>query len=77
MCVDGVDYPRLNWQSPVGDLACPDGVNFVDFAYFAGRWLESDCALSNNFCGGTDMDSSGTVDMQDLAMFAENWLSGE
>ena len=78
MCVDGVDYPRLNWQSLDGDLACPDGVNFVDFAYFAERWLESDCdPFSNNFCGGADMDSSGTVDMQDLAIFAENWLNGE
>lgn len=76
MCTDGIMYPRLNWQSPVGDLACPDGVNFVDFAYFADRWLESDCTSSNNFCGGADMDSSGTVDMQDLKIFADNWLEG-
>ena len=77
MCVNGVNYPHLNWESIAGDLACPDGVNFVDFAYFADRWLESDCTSSNNFCGGADMDSSGTVDMQDIDIFAANWLTGE
>ncbi|MGD0573673.1 MAG: hypothetical protein ABSB11_11740 [Sedimentisphaerales bacterium] len=77
MCVDGVDYPRLNWQSPDGDLACPDGVNFVDFAYFAERWRTTGCNSSNNSCGGTDMDSSGTVDIQDLVIIAANWLTGE
>ena len=59
------------------DLVCPDGVNFADFTYFAERWLESDCALSNNFCGGADMDSSGKIDMDDLEIFAANWLNGE
>jgi hypothetical protein len=76
MCVDGVDYPRLNWQLPAGDFACPNGVNFVDFAYFAGRWQESDCTVSNNYCGGADMHTSGTVDMQDLTIFAGQWLTG-
>lgn len=76
MCTDGITYPRLNWQSPDGDLACPDGVNFADFAYFADRWLESDCDSSNNFCGGADMDSSGNVDIADLAIFAYTWLTG-
>jgi hypothetical protein len=75
MCTDGVYYPRLNWQSLDGDLACPYGVSFVDFAYFAARWLTAGCSSSNNFCGGADMDTSGTVDMADLAMFSENWLS--
>jgi hypothetical protein len=78
MCMDGVDYPRLNWEfTEHGDLVCPDGVNFVDFAYFAARWQTTDCNSSNNFCGGTDMDFSGTVDLQDLAIFATNWLNGE
>ena len=74
MCVDGMYYPRLNWQSPDGDLACPDGVDFVDFAYFAALWATTGCDSSNNFCGGTDMDSSGKVDIDDLAIFAANWL---
>jgi hypothetical protein len=77
MCVDGVSYPRLTWEyARNGDFACPDGVNFVDFAYFAPRWLTAGCSLSNNFCGGADMDFSGTVDMLDLKLFADNWLKG-
>ena len=78
MCVDGVNYPQLNWQyAQYGDFACPDGVDFSDFAYFAGRWHTAGCNSSNNFCGGADIDSSGKVDMQDLEIFAANWLSGE
>jgi hypothetical protein len=73
MCVDGVDYPRLNWESIPGDFACPDGVNMEDLSYFVQRWLLSDCASSNN-CGGVDMNTSGTVDMKDYALFASNWL---
>jgi hypothetical protein len=73
---EGTNYPRLVWQIPAADWVCPDGVNFADFAYFADRWLESDCASSNNFCGGADIDLSGSVDMADLAIFAENWLEG-
>jgi hypothetical protein len=76
MCTDGVDYPRLNWQSITGDLACPDGVNFVDFVYFAERWQTTACDSSNNFCGGADIDFSGKVDMQDIAIFADSWLEG-
>jgi hypothetical protein len=76
MCVDGVDYPRLNWQSLHGDLACPDGVNFVDYAYFATRWSTAGCSSSNNFCGGADMNFSGAVDIQDIAIFVDNWLKG-
>ena len=71
------NYPKLIWQIVPGDFACPDGVNFADFAYLAGRWHTTGCNSSNNFCGGADMDSSGKVDMQDLEIFAANWLSGE
>jgi hypothetical protein len=60
-----------------GDFACPDGVSFVDFAHFAAHWSTAGCSSSNNFCGGADMDTSGTVDMQDLEIFTANWLSGE
>jgi len=74
---EGTNYPRLIWQIPAADLVCPDGVNFADFAYFADRWHTTGCNSSNNFCGGADMNHSGTVDMQDLEMFAEEWLSGK
>jgi len=75
MCVDGVDYPRLAWESIVADLACFDGVDFSDFAYFASRWLETDCVATND-CGGTDLDLSNDVTLHDLQIFVENWLAG-
>ena len=79
MCVDGVNYPQLNWgYAQYGDFACPDGAGMEDLTYFVQRWLESDCTYANNNdCGGTDMDASGTVDFKDFAIFAANWLTGE
>jgi The GLUG motif len=78
MRCEGMNYPKLNWQVvPTADWVCPDGVNFADFSYFASRWHTTGCDSSNNFCGGADMDSSGTVDIQDLAIFAGEWLTGE
>jgi hypothetical protein len=67
------NYPRLLWQVSAADFVCPDGVNFIDYAYFANRWLEINCSNSGN-CGGTDLDLSGTVDIADLALFAMHWL---
>ena len=72
---EGTNYPRLLWSIPAADLACPDGVNFVDYSFFAQRWLNTDCA-SNNNCDGTDFDFSGTMDIADLAIICEHWLKG-
>lgn len=76
MCADGVDYPRLGWQSLDGDMACPNGVNTEDLYPFFQHWLSTDCNADNNFCGGADMNLSGRVDLADWAMFAMNWLEG-
>jgi len=76
MCVNGLYYPKFYWQFPLGDFACPDGVNFVDFAWLAQWWLRIDCNL-NNDCDGTDIYKDGTVDFLDLAVFTENWLEGQ
>jgi hypothetical protein len=76
MCVNGLYYPKFYWQFLLGDFACPDGVNFVDFAYLARWWLRIDCNL-NNDCDGTDIYKDGTVDFLDLAVFTENWLEGQ
>jgi hypothetical protein len=73
---NSTNYPKLDWQETLtGDFVCPDGVNFLDFAYFAQRWLQTDCNL-NNDCDGTDIYKDGTVDLLDLAVFTENWLEG-
>jgi hypothetical protein len=74
MCADDVSYPQLNWESTVGDFACPGGVNAADLEVFWGRWLQADCSADNYFCGGTDLNASGKVDLADFAMFAAHWL---
>ncbi|MBM4104554.1 MAG: hypothetical protein FJ263_11030 [Planctomycetes bacterium] len=76
MCVDGVDYPQLNWQSIDSDFACPDGVNVEDLDYFVGQWLMSNCTSNNNYCGGVDINLSGIVNLVDFSAFAEHWLEG-
>jgi len=73
---DGIGYPVLTWQVPAMDWYPPDGVDFVDFAWFAAQWRNSDCFALNADCEGADLDQSGKVDFLDLAIFCENWLVG-
>jgi hypothetical protein len=67
--------PKLLWQIPLGDFLCPDGVNFFDFSFFAGHWAEDNCGASND-CDGTDLNLSGTVEINDLGIFIDNCLRG-
>ena len=73
---EGTNYPRLVWQIPTGDFLCPDGVNFTDFSYFADRWFLDDCNEANNYCQGADIDTLGSVDLNDMIIFCEEWLKG-
>jgi hypothetical protein len=73
---EGTNYPRLSWQIPTADIACPDGVTEKDFSFFAEHWWSSDCTVINDYCGGADFDRSGQVDGKDFAIFADQWLEG-
>lgn len=73
---DGMNYPVLLWQIPAADFRCPDGVDFIDFAFFASHWLDEMCNAANYYCQGTDLDNSGSVGFTDLEIFADNWLIG-
>ncbi len=76
MNCEGMSYPKLSWWQPVlGDFGCPDGVDFVDYSFFASHWAEDNCGASND-CDGTDLDQLDTVDINDLRIFVDNWLSG-
>jgi sugar lactone lactonase YvrE len=75
LCEDGTDYPKLSIQFLLGDFVCPDGVDFVDYSFFSGRWGDTDCANAND-CDRTDIDLSGAVDWGDVKMFCEQWLEG-
>jgi carboxypeptidase D len=54
------------------DLDDDGDVDLGDFAEFAGWWLETDCGD----CGGADFTGDGNVGPDDLAAFAQNWLTG-
>ena len=48
----------------------------LDSSSFATHWLDDDCELSNDYCQGTDLDGSSSVDINDLEAFTETWLAG-
>jgi hypothetical protein len=45
-------------------------INFIDFSIFAQDWLKTEPGLESDF------DFSGTVDINDLDMFVNYWLTG-
>ena len=55
------------------DLDADRDVDFSDFAIFAAGWRERGCG-HRYWCGGADIDLSGSVNARDLAIFARNWL---
>jgi len=76
LCVDGTSYPQLNWQFPLSDFVCPDGVTFVDYTVFGAAWL-SEAGLAN-WDPNCDISepNDNVIDERDLAVFCENWLAG-
>jgi hypothetical protein len=57
-----------------GDLTGDCGVDFFDFAWLGEQWL-NDCD-SLTWCDGSDINHSSEVDLDDLSVFADNWLIG-
>ena len=62
---------------PDSDINNDGKVNLEDFAILAAEWDDEDVCSSPGWCGGADFNMSRTVDMFDLAFFAENWLRQE
>ncbi|MCK4886860.1 MAG: hypothetical protein KAS96_05690 [Planctomycetes bacterium] len=81
MFFDGVPYdppyiPTYNIEFshvPTRDFDGNTKVDFGDFALLVSQWNQSDCE-DPNWCQGTDIDASGTVDVNDLMLFTEYWL---
>jgi len=48
-------------------------VDFRDYAILASYWREADCNTPD-WCGGTDLDTDGSVDANDLMLFCDYWL---
>ena len=80
------DDPRLEFEristGPVtGDIApeIRDGkVDLVDYSVFSAAWLATD--IDGNWNADADFVPSGSsesiIDLQDLSVFADNWLTG-
>jgi hypothetical protein len=60
---------------PAGDVNQDMRVNLNDAAMFSQNWLASNCQFPD-YCGGSDINKSGTVDIADLSILVENWLVG-
>jgi len=56
-----------------GDFDDDSDVDFLDFALFAQRWLESNCCA----CGGVDLTGDRRIQLDDLRELADNWLWGK
>lgn len=74
MCVDGIDYPKLSWQYTEGDILCPDGVEFFDFSAFVSSWMSAEGQA--NWNAAFDFIEDGEINIQDIATFCGNWLTG-
>jgi len=68
-------YPMLFWQRDIpGDFTAGYGVTLADFAIFSQSWLTSSGQPGYN--EDCDLVDDDTINLADLAIFAENFLQG-
>jgi len=79
----GNDNIAVAWQGPGitqqvidGLFLSPCCLEFEDFAGFASQWNQTGCNAGNDWCNGFDFNRSGSVTINDLNAFVENWLTG-
>ncbi len=60
------------WEEMPADFDASKDINLPDLSVFCYYWLEQDCNYPD-WCGGTDLDYKGSVDLNDFAIFAQNW----
>jgi hypothetical protein len=71
LCTDGTAYPRLAWEYPRQDLACPDGVGVEDLLVLSDQWLATGLTPDT----GPDFTGDGAVKLDDLAILGSVWLT--
>jgi hypothetical protein len=57
----------------ISDLDRDDDVDLKDLADFCTQWLDGNCG-DYEWCGGADIDHSGSVDFADFAILSNWWL---
>ena len=79
----GNDNIAVAWQGPGISQQVVDGLylsacclDYRDFANLAQQWQNTGCNAGNDWCSGQDRNRDGTVQMDDLKTFAEEWLTG-
>ncbi|MEN6384194.1 MAG: hypothetical protein ABFD79_03255, partial [Phycisphaerales bacterium] len=65
---EGTNYPDFAWQNMLGDLAWPNGIDFIDYSVLANQWQLEKLSFDTVPNGG-----DGIVNFLDLAAFAQNW----
>jgi hypothetical protein len=70
-----VDYwlETTGYNSRSRDFNKDTKVDFADFAMLASYWQVTDCGCPE-WCQGTDLDTDGDVDFNDLRLFLNHWL---
>ncbi|MBI9019505.1 MAG: leucine-rich repeat domain-containing protein [Phycisphaerae bacterium] len=68
--------PTAPWPILNSDFNLDRKVIVSDFANLASHWMETGCQASNNWCDGTDIDTSGDVGLSDLVFLVDNWMTG-
>ncbi|MBC8379403.1 MAG: peptidylprolyl isomerase [Planctomycetes bacterium] len=82
----GVDIADLilfleHWTRTAGyepefsDLVVDNSIDLGDLNALMAHWLDSGCNEANDYCGGADIDHSGSVDFTDYSLFSNNWLA--
>ncbi len=66
----------LDVEMLAGDINADGRVDMTDFEAFARQWPDEDCDASNDWCGQTDLDESGQVNLDDLSLLAADWIQG-
>jgi len=61
------------WDGKQSDFNGDGIVNFNDFAILSYYWIDALC-IDPDWCEGCDYNQSGTVDIEDIKRFTEDWL---
>jgi arabinogalactan endo-1,4-beta-galactosidase len=79
----GNDNISVSWEGPWvaqqvinGVYLSPCCLEFINFADFAAQWNRSDCNVGNDWCDAFDFNRDGSVLLDDLMAFVNNWLTG-